>query len=211
VKFVRDDPSDALVDRLASVYLAHGTAIKPVLRALVKSPEFAAAAGAKVRDPNEDVVATYRVLDIRLSRPSADNSGANAVLWQAASLGNRPFGWPRPDGQPVDNGSWSSPSRLIASMSLHRGLAAGWWPTVDTRYRDATHWAPSFPVRFDRLDEHTSRLLLHRTASAALLEACCTATGCRPGDQITPDHPIMQWRSWNYLSTFLDSPAFLHR
>ncbi|MFC5177078.1 DUF1800 domain-containing protein [Nocardioides taihuensis] len=211
VKFVRDDPSDALVDRLASVYLAHGTAIKPVLRALVKSPEFADSVGAKVRDPNEDVVATYRVLGIELARPTADNSGANAVLWQAASLGNRPFGWPRPDGQPVDNVSWSSPSRLIASMSLHRGLSAGWWPTVDTTYRAPTDWAPSFPVRFDHLVEHVSRLLLHRPASRTLLEACLTATGCSADEQITADHPIMRWRSWNFLTTFLDSPAFLRR
>jgi hypothetical protein len=211
VKFVRDDPSRALVDRLASVYLAHGTAIKPVLRALVKSPEFADSVGAKVRDPNEDVVATYRVLDIRLSKPSADNSGANAVLWQAASLGNRPFGWPRPDGQPVDNASWSSPSRLIASMHVHRGLSAGWWPTVDTAYHQATHWAPSLPVRFDHLVDHAARVLLHRPASTALLEACCLATGCRAGDRITADHPIMQWRSWSFLTTFLDSPTFLRR
>jgi len=37
------------------------------------------------------------------------------------------------------------------------------------------------------------------------------SAGCRPGDQITADHPIMQWRSWNFLTTFLDSPTFLHR
>ncbi len=40
VKFVSDNPSDALVDRLAEVYLANDTEIKPVLRALIASSEF---------------------------------------------------------------------------------------------------------------------------------------------------------------------------
>ncbi|MDO9495895.1 MAG: DUF1800 domain-containing protein, partial [Nocardioides sp.] len=74
-KFVRDDPPQSLVDRLARVYLANGTAIKPVLRALVASPAFAAAAGAKVKDPCEDVVSTYRVLRARLGRPPEDERG----------------------------------------------------------------------------------------------------------------------------------------
>ena len=37
MKFVRDDPPQALVDRLAQVYLDNDTAIRPVLRALVAS------------------------------------------------------------------------------------------------------------------------------------------------------------------------------
>ncbi len=48
VKFASDDPSPALVDHLAGVYLANGTEIRPVLRALVRHPEFAASAGKKI-------------------------------------------------------------------------------------------------------------------------------------------------------------------
>ncbi|MGZ5399336.1 MAG: DUF1800 domain-containing protein, partial [Nocardioides sp.] len=51
VKFVRDDPPQALVDRLAKVYLDNGTAIRPVLRALVASAEFRASDGLKIRNP----------------------------------------------------------------------------------------------------------------------------------------------------------------
>ena len=52
VTFVSDDPPAALVDNLAKVYRSNGTAIRPVLQALIASPEFAAAAGRKVRDPS---------------------------------------------------------------------------------------------------------------------------------------------------------------
>ena len=41
LKFVRDDAPQSLVDRLAQVYLDNDTAIVPVLRALIDSPEFA--------------------------------------------------------------------------------------------------------------------------------------------------------------------------
>ena len=51
VKFVSDDPPQALVDHLAQVYLDHDTAIVPVLRALVGSTEFASAAGAQGARP----------------------------------------------------------------------------------------------------------------------------------------------------------------
>ncbi|MFC6342473.1 DUF1800 domain-containing protein, partial [Nocardioides hankookensis] len=57
VKFVRDDPSPALISRLARVYRQHDTDIRPVLRALVGTREFQRAVGAKVRDPGEDLVA----------------------------------------------------------------------------------------------------------------------------------------------------------
>ena len=64
VRFVSDSPSDGLVQHLADVYLANQTAIVPVLQALVAHPEFGASPGAKVRTPTDDVVATYRALDV---------------------------------------------------------------------------------------------------------------------------------------------------
>ena len=69
VRFVCDDPSKALVDRLAKVYLDNDTAIKPVLMALVDSEEFKRSVGVKVRTPTDDVVATYRVLGAKIGRP----------------------------------------------------------------------------------------------------------------------------------------------
>lgn len=215
VKFVGDDPSDALVTRLAQVYLDQDTAIRPVLRALVASDEFARSVGAKVRDPGEDLVATYRALDVRFKRPPATGAGeryaANQLLWQVADMGIMPFGWPRPDGQPIDNRSWSSPSRMLASMSTHVALAGSWWPDRGVTYHPPTWWVPRFPVRFDVLVDHVSRRILHRPASPLLLRACCEATGLDARERITRDHPLMRWDMFRVLSTFLDSPTFLTR
>ncbi len=65
LRFVSDTPPPALVERLAQVYLASDTAIVPVLRTLLTSPEFAASTGAKTRRPYEDVVGTLRALQVK--------------------------------------------------------------------------------------------------------------------------------------------------
>ncbi len=211
VKFVRDDPPATLVEHLAEVYLREKTQIKPVLRALVSSTEFKASVGAKVRDPGEDVVATYRALDVKVSRPDGDQAAANAIVWQASELGTSPFAWPRPDGQPVDNESWSSPSRMLASMRMHYVMSGGWWPDGAVRYRTPRSWAPKFPVRFDVLVDHLAQELLHKRSTARLLDAACTAVDCRPTERITRDHPVVTWASARLLTVFLDSPDFYAR
>ena len=215
VKFVRDDPPDALVERLAQVYLDHDTAIRPVLRALVGSVAFARSAGSKVRDPGEDLVATYRALGVRVARPPLGDAGekyaAAQLLWQAASLGTMPFSWPRPDGQPIDNQSWASPSRMLASMSVHMELAGGWWPNRGIRYREPEQWVPRFPIRFDELVDHLSQVLLHRRSTSTLLRACCEAVDLQPRERVTRDHALVQWSMFRLLGTVLDSPAFLTR
>lgn len=215
VKFVSDDPPEALVEQLAQVYLDHGTQIAPVLRALVASPAFAAAVGAKVRDPGEDLVASYRALDARLVRPpdgdDGDRYAANALLWQVDGIGTKPFDWPRPDGQPVDNRSWASPSRLLASMDLHLSLSGRWWPTQGITYHSPAWWVPTYPMRFDLLVDHLSQRILHRRSTAQLLEACCLAVDVEPRERITRDHGLVKWNMPRLLTTFLDSPAFLTR
>jgi hypothetical protein len=211
VKLVSDDPPQSLVDELARVYLAHDTEIVPVLRALVSSDAFAASVGAKVRDPGEDLVASYRALGVKVARPTAERDAANALLWQVSSIGTAPFAWPRPDGQPIDSDSWSSPSRLVASMTTHRDLTGGWWPSEGVAYRSPAAWLPGKRVRFDALVDHLSRQLLHRRSSPRMLRACCEATGVAPGDVITRDHALVKWSMPRLLTTFLDSPDFLTR
>jgi hypothetical protein len=211
VKFVSDDPPQALVDDLAAVYLAHDTAIVPVLRALVASDAFAASVGTKVRDPGEDLVASYRALGVRVARPTAERDAANALLWQVSNIGTMPFAWPRPDGQPIDSDSWSTPSRLVASMTTHRDLSGGWWPAQGVTYHAPAWWLPGKRVRFDVLVDHLSRRLLHQRAGARMLQACCEATGVAADDVITQEHPLVKWSMPRLLTTFLDSPDFLTR
>ncbi len=211
VKFVSDEPPAELVDQLARVYLTSGTDITEVLRALVASPAFKGSVGQKVRDPGEDVVATYRVLRVRVSEPTDDRSAVNQMLWQAGNLGIMPFAWARPDGQPVDNETWASPTRLVASMEMHFAMSGRWWPTEGIAYRNPRAWLPRRKIRFDKLVDHLAQQLLHQRSDAQLLEACCQAVGVQPREQITPGHGLVKWNSARLLTTFLDSPAHLTR
>ena len=133
------------------------------------------------------------------------------MLWQVAGLGIKPFDWPRPDGQPIDSESWSSPSRMVASLSVHRSLAGGWWPSRGIRYPKPASWLPARVVRFDALVDHVARLVLHEPASKRLLTACCQATGCKPRARITREHDLVRWGMPRLLTTLLDSPDFMTR
>lgn len=214
VKFVSDDPPQALVDRLAQVFLDHDTAIKPVLRALVDSPEFAAALDAKVRDPGEDLVATYRALGITVLDPpntGGDQHAANCMLWQAGQIGLTPFTWPRPDGTPMTNAAWASPSRMMASFQVHYTLAGGWYPTKGIRYKSRSSWVPRYPIRYDELVDYLSLRLLGRRSTATLLQACCEVVGYQPSERIVRGHRLLKWDLPFVLATILDSPAHLTR
>jgi hypothetical protein len=213
VKFVRDEAPASLVDRLAQTYLDNDTAILPVLRTLIESPEFVASGQAKVRDATEDVVATWRVLGAQVRRPTNAGSAANTLLWQADSLGLMPFMWPRPDGAPLVNDPWCTPSRMIASFDMHHSMAGGWWPSQAQGmvYRSPRRWAPKLPIRLDQLVDHLSQQLLHQHASSVLVKACCRAVGYDMDAKITRAHPVMAWGIPSLLTTILDSPDFFHR
>jgi uncharacterized protein (DUF1800 family) len=209
--FVSDSPPAALVERLASVYLANDTRIVPVLQALVASPEFAASAGAKLRTPAEDLVATYRLLGVRIAKPATDSSVANAIIWQAGDLGQAPMTWPRPDGAPLVATAWASPSRVLASMDVHWSMAGGWWPKAEGSYPTYASWAPVAPITFRDLVDHLSRLLHHRPSDAGLLEAACLATGIQPDAVATQSNGVLGWLMPSLLVTLLDHPRWYQR
>jgi len=214
VRFVSDTPSDSLVNHLADVYLVNNTAIVPVLKALVAHPEFAGSAGSKVRTPTDDVVATYRALDVSIKRPTDDDSTANAILWQTSSIGHEPFGWARPDGPPEVGAAWSAASRVLASFEMHYTMSGGWWPTKDAVYRNKKDWVPitgEQSIRLDTLVEHLSRQLLCRPASTRVVQAACQATGLGAGAAITLDHALVKWNMPVLLTTVLDSPEHMSR
>jgi uncharacterized protein (DUF1800 family) len=212
-KFVGDRPPEALIDRLAKVYRDHDTQIRPVLRALVDSAAFKDSRGAKVRDPIEDVVATYRALGVRLHPPPAgdDEHATTALLWQCHGVGADPNGWPRPDGPPLDNESWATPARMLASMDVHWVLSGGWWPTKGITYCQHRDWLPRSEIRLDLLVDYLAQQLLGTRSTSTLLRACCEVTGLGPRTRITARHDLVRWNFHRLLSTILDSPAHLTR
>lgn len=211
VKFVRDDPPSSLVERLARVWVASGTHIPAVLRELVASPEFAAARGTKLRDSVEDVVATYRALGAIPQRSTGDNAAVSQMLWQTNAIGGMPLAWPRPDGPPIDNASWSSSSRALASFSVHWNLAGRAWPREAITYRQPVEWLPDPQVSFAELVDHVCVQLLGQVSTPTVLQACCEAANCQPSTLIDADHNLVRWNFARLIGTLLDTPAHLTR
>jgi len=211
VRFVSDSPSDALVGHLAAVYLANDTAIAPVLKSLIASKEFQASAGKKTRTPEEDVIATYRALGVRVAPPKNDSAAAVSILWQTNQIGQAPFEWPRPDGRPDTASAWSSVSRLLGSFSVHYSMAGGWWPSVGIAYTAPAGWLPKTSIRFDSLVDHLARSILGRGSTALLLQVACQATGIVPSAVITKEHELIRWGMPRLLTVFLDNPTHLGR
>jgi uncharacterized protein (DUF1800 family) len=212
VTFVSDDPPAALVDNLAKVYRSNGTAIRPVLQALIASPEFAAAAGRKVRDPSQDVVATFAVLGTQLSKPGQDDtSAASLIVHMAETVGLAPMAWPLPDGSPQANSPWTSPARMMASFDLHWKMATRSQPSRNIIYRAPADWLPAPSIALRDLVDHLSRTFHHRPSTATLLQACCEAVELEPGEIITSSHPLVMTRMARLIVVFLDHPNHLTR
>ena len=160
IRFVSDRPSAALVDHLAEVYLANETAIVPVLRALVAHPEFVAAAGLKVRTPTDDVVATYRALDVRPRRRPPTTPAPTRSCGRPRRSGRRPSTGPAPTGsRRTTRRGPRPPGCSPPSRSTTRWAAAG-GPTASDlppgRIVGARSQAGQ-SMRFDALVDHLSR------------------------------------------------------
>lgn len=208
--FVSDTPQPTLARKLAKVYLDNDTRIKPVLKALVASKEFQKSVDAKLRDGDDDVVASYRALGIRVEQSTASDAAVTVLSDQVGALGHSLLSWPRPDGQPIDNASWASPTRVMASMSLHWNLAHGWWPKTGMVRPAPADWMPASTMVFRDLVDHLSRRVLQRSSAATLLEACCAVTGLAPTAEVTRE-TFSATACGRVLGTLLDSPQFYRR
>lgn len=210
-RFVKDNPSEALISHLAAVYLAHDTQVKPVLRALFAHEDFWASKLAKVRTPTDEAAAMYRALGTVFAKPTADDSGANSFIWAASGLGALPWDHPRPDGPPRTNDAWVNPSRFLASWDIHWGAAGGWWPKKGTTWITPAQRLPQSSLTLAELVDHLSRLLTGEASTSALLDAICTATEEPATDVVNSSHPIVGWKMPLVLALILNQPHFYLR
>jgi uncharacterized protein (DUF1800 family) len=210
VRFVRDEPSRNLVSSVAHAYLASGTDIKATIKALVNHPEFSGSVGAKVRTPSEDAIATYRALRLQPTRPMSDAAFANVVAWHTEFIGQRPFGWPRPDGPPDFGNAWTSSGRMLNSWSFHHTLAEG-NPRVGVQHVSPRSWLPRLPARFDHVVDHISRRILVRPVSTQLLSAISSYTGIPQRRVIRDAGELKDWRITMLIATLLNSPQHMSR
>jgi uncharacterized protein (DUF1800 family) len=210
VRFVSDTPPAALITRLAKVYLDNRTAIVPVLRALFRSPEFAASIGAKTRTPYEDLVATVRTLGYG---PDATGvKGVQALYWMAQETGQAPMAWAPPNGYPDVATAWASPSGQVIRWNNHLNIAAGWWPTQLVRPASLlTALIQPLPATYGELIDAVSLRLLNRTMSAEHTTALAAFYGKAPGSRLRSSDAAVGWQFPHLVALLLNSPSFALR
>jgi uncharacterized protein (DUF1800 family) len=211
VRFVSDTPSASLVSAVAKAYRRNGTQIRPTLIAMVDHPEFLASAGAKVRTPIEDYVATVRALGIHISKPVDGGSFVNAMYWQYREAGQAPYEWPAPNGFPEVGAAWSSAGRVLNSLTVHRDLAARWWPTKQAVFPSLEGFLPTLPASLQTVIDHVAVRVVGQKPTSNVCDGIATVLGMRLTDSFTSAKAKEYWAVRQILASLLDSPIHMHR
>ncbi len=145
VRFVSDDPPQALVDRLAKAYLSSGGDISTVLKTLFHSPEFWStdAYRAKVKTPIEYVVSAARASNAEIENylPLAN---------QLRQMGMPVYGAIPPTGYNWQASTWVSTGALVDRMNFALSLAASRLPGI------TVNWTPLPDLASDGADAQTN-------------------------------------------------------
>lgn len=157
IRFVSDNPPQALVDSMAKTFLATNGDIKAVLRTLFHAPEFWSAANdkAKLKTPLEYVVSAACV-------SGAEITNATPLAQALDRLGMPLYGAQPPTGYKWDAGTWLSSSALVNRMNYALLLSTNKlpgvqidWTSVFTTERKARITPASLKIEDQRtLKEH---------------------------------------------------------
>ncbi len=120
-RFVADNPERALIDAMAEAWALNGSAIIPVLQAMVGHPSFTASAGKKYRRPSDFLAFVMRAARSTIAVPAA-SSDLNLFNNLYGSLNQIPFLWDAPNGYPDDEISWLSAGGNLARWNLAGGI-----------------------------------------------------------------------------------------
>lgn len=211
VRFVSDNPSDALVASLAGVYLDADTDIQAVLRALVASDEFRNSAMKKVRTPVEDAVATWTAVGAVVAQPHDIHDAGNQFINVSKAIGQVVYDWPTPDAFPDLGPAWSGSGRILGSMRTHWYAASGSWPNQGISFPAPIDWMPQLPTTFDKVVAYVVSKTLFMPMTSTMLQAACVATDIKQTDVIDESHPLITLRFPRLLVSILDTPEHLSR
>jgi uncharacterized protein (DUF1800 family) len=118
VKFVTDNPSPALVERIAAAYTRSDGDIRETLRAVFTAPEFIApdTYRAKIKTPFELAVSAVRTL-------GGETNGGPAFHQWIARMGEPIYGYQAPTGYPDTAEDWVNTGALLERLNFGLALA----------------------------------------------------------------------------------------
>ncbi len=158
-RFVSDDPPEALVERIASVYIATDGDISAMLRAILTSDEFNAPAAyrAKIKSPFELAISAIRSLD-------GVTDGSARLVRMIAVMGQPLYMYQPPTGYPDRAEQWVNTGALVERLNFALALAGNRIPGTKV---DLTALASELDGRSDdQLADHAFALLLGGDVSA---------------------------------------------
>jgi uncharacterized protein (DUF1800 family) len=131
VKFVSDNPSEALVDRVADAFHKSGGDIKTTLRALFTDKEFFAPENyrAKIKTPFELAISSISALD-------ANTNGSPALLAMLNKLGEVPYGYQAPTGYPDKAEDWVNTGALLERLNFAIAIASNRIPGTHANLKE---------------------------------------------------------------------------
>ncbi len=119
VKFVSDNPSEGLINRVAKAFQDSKGDIKTTLRALFTDKEFFAPENyrAKIKSPIELAVSAIRTI-------GAETDARQAILGMLNKLGEVPYGYQAPTGYPDMAEDWVNAGALLERLNFAVALAS---------------------------------------------------------------------------------------
>jgi uncharacterized protein (DUF1800 family) len=160
--FVADAPPEALVKRVADVFMKTGGDLPKVYSAIFSSPEFWSAPEAKVKSPFEVVVSSLRALNATIEDPLP-------LTRQVARMGQPLYRCAPPTGYKDAAETWVSSGALV--NRLQWGLALGRQQVKAVSWNQEDLRAPSNAETPAAALDRISQRLLGRPLSEASREA----------------------------------------
>ncbi len=125
IRFVNDNPSETLIEKMAETYNQKGGDISAILIRMVSSPEFwsAEALREKTKSPFELAMSAVRSLDADVSQPFQLNN------W-ISRMGQKMYFYQAPTGFPDKGQYWINTGSLLNRMNFGLALASQRIPGV---------------------------------------------------------------------------------
>ncbi len=167
-RFVRDDPSPAVVERAAQTFRETDGDIRATLEAIITSPDFFSTETyrAKIKTPLEYVVSAVRVLGGQLSVSGTASDGAFQLTRSLANLGQPLYEAQPPTGYSDMATAWVNSSALVRRMTFALALVPNRIPGV---------WV-NLPQQMAGVDRRRSEQVLTRLLSVVLSDEVSPTT-----------------------------------
>ncbi|OEZ92593.1 DUF1800 domain-containing protein [Duganella phyllosphaerae] len=118
--FVADEPTPALVARMAAVFQLSDGDIAAVMRSMLTSPEFAQSLGKKFKDPVHYVVSA-----VRLTYDDKVVLNTAPMLGWLNRMAQPLYGRQTPDGYALTQPGWASPGQMTTRFEIAKAIGSG--------------------------------------------------------------------------------------